>query len=108
MVVCVAVTPDGQIGPRWGRADRVAIANVQGGALAGWQEFEVGWDRLHDAGTEGAHHARVARFLLEHHVETVVAQHVGEGMLGMLRQMGLQVRLGAVGDAREAAIAAAA
>jgi len=107
MVVCVAVTSEGQIGPRWGRADRLAIANVQGGTLVGWQEFDVGWGDLHDVDTEGAHHARVARFLLEHHVETVVAHHMGEGMLRMLRRMGLQVRFGATGDAREAAIAAA-
>jgi hypothetical protein len=33
------------------------------GEIRGWQEFPVGWGTLHDQGTEGAHHARVARFL---------------------------------------------
>jgi predicted Fe-Mo cluster-binding NifX family protein len=37
-----------------------------------------------------------------------VAQHMGPDMEHMLEQMGLTVRLGASGDARQAAIAAAA
>jgi len=108
MVVCVAVLSDGQIDPRWGRAARVAILDVQDGIVVGWQEFDVGWDELHDVGTEGGHHARVARFLQEHGVQTVVAQHMGPDMLLMLEQMGLTVHLGASGDARQAAIAAGA
>lgn len=108
MVVCVPVLSDGQIDPRWGRAARVAILEVQDGAVAGWQEFDVGWDVLHDVGTEGGHHARVARFLQEHSVQTVVAQHMGPDMLHMLGQMGLTVRLGVSGDARQAAIAGSA
>ena len=88
------------------RGARVAILDVQDGAVAGWQEFDVGWDELHDVGTEGGHHARVARFLREHGVQTVVAQHMGPDMEHMLEQMGLTVRLGASGDARQAATAA--
>ncbi len=106
MVVCVPVTADGLIDPRWGRADRVAIAEVTGGGIANWQESDVGWSTLHDAGTEGSHHARVARFLQDHHVEAVVANHMGMPMVHMLERMGLKLRLGAMGDAREAAIAA--
>ena len=68
-----------------------------------WQEFDVGWGSLHDAGTEGSHHARVARFLREHGVEAVVAHHMGAGMTHMLEKMGLTVRLGETGSAREAA-----
>ena len=108
MVICVPVRSNGQIDPRWGRAAVVAIARVEDGAVAAWQEFDVGWDGLHDVGTEGGHHARVARFLREHGVQTVVAQHMGPDMLTMLGQMGLTVRLDADGDAREAAIAARA
>ncbi len=106
MVICVPVNADGQIDPRWGRAARVAIAELQGGTLAGWEEFDVGWDQLHDAGTEGGHHARVARFLQEHGVDTVVAHHMGPDMARMLERMGLDVRLGASGDARVAAMGA--
>src|SRR5665648_1289190 len=47
------------------------------GQIIDWQEFDVGWDDLHDEGTEGAHHARVARFLIDHHVDVVVAEHMG-------------------------------
>jgi predicted Fe-Mo cluster-binding NifX family protein len=108
MVVCVPVKTDGSIDPRWGRADRVAVAQVSAQGIVTWQEFDVGWSTLHDAGGEGAHHARVARFLLEHEVEAVVADHMGPGMLHMLEQMGLPIHLGAVGDAREAVVAAIA
>jgi predicted Fe-Mo cluster-binding NifX family protein len=105
MMVCVPVTGDGLIDPRWGRADRVAIAEVTARGIGGWQEFDVGWSTLHDEGTEGSHHARVARFLLDHHVEAVVANHMGEPMVHTLQQMGLEVRLGATGDARQASMA---
>lgn len=108
MVVCVPVMSDGQIDPRWGRAARVAIVDVEDGAVAGWWEFDVAWDDLHDVGTEGVHHARVASFLREQGVQVVAAHHIGPGMVTMLGRMGLTVRLGASGDARQAALAAAA
>jgi len=106
MVVCVPVSMDGSIDPRWGRADRVAIAQATAQGITSWQEFDVGWSMLHDAGGEGAHHARVARLLMDHHVEAVFADHMGPGMLHMLRRMGLSIHLGAVGDARVAVVAA--
>jgi predicted Fe-Mo cluster-binding NifX family protein len=102
MVVCIPVTADGQVAGGWGRANRVAVAEVAGGTIASWQEFEVGWDGLHDQGTEGSHHARIARFLTDHGVNAVVAEHMGPPMQQMLGQMGLTVRLGASGDARQA------
>lgn len=105
MVVCIPVAADGRIDPRWGRADRVALAEVSDGAVVSWNELDVGWSRAHEAGPEGSHHARIARFLIEHRVEAIVAHHMGEGMLNMLRRMGIKVRLGADGDAREAAAA---
>ncbi len=106
MRVCVPVTDDGQIDPRWGRASRVAVADVQAGVLAGWQVYDVRWDALHDATTEGGHHARVAGFLREHRVEVVVASHMGPPMIQMIGRMGIDVRLDASGDARGAALAA--
>ena len=105
MIVCVPVTADGSLDARWGRADRVAIAEVKEGTIARWEEFEVGWGTLHDEGTEGSHHARVARFLQDHQIEVVVADHMGPPMVNMLQQMGLEVRLGAAGDARGAVLA---
>ncbi len=106
MIVCIPVMPDGSVDPRWGRAERVAVATVGAAGIESWQEFDVGWGTLHDAGPEGQHHARVARFLQEQHVELIVANHMGQGMAQMLPKMGIAVRLGAAGPARDAVIAA--
>jgi len=108
MVVCVPVDVDGSIDPRWGRADRVAIAQASPEGITDWQEFDVGWSTLHDSGGEGSHHARVVRFLREHEVDAVVAHHMGPGMVHTLERMGLPVHLGAGGDAREAVFLALA
>jgi predicted Fe-Mo cluster-binding NifX family protein len=107
MHIAIPVTTDGAVDHSWGRAPRVAVADVQDGAVVDWQEFEVGWDRLHDEGTEGGHHARVARFLQEHEVTRVAVDHMGPGMTEMLRRMGIAVVLGAAGDARQVALDAA-
>ncbi len=106
MRVCVPVTPTGQV-DRWGRARQVAVAKVMSGEIVDWQLSNVGWDDLHDAGTEGAHHARVARFVREQGVEAVVAEHMGADMAHMLHRLGMTVHLGASGDARTAVLAAA-
>jgi predicted Fe-Mo cluster-binding NifX family protein len=106
MVVCVAVTEEGLVDPRWGRAERVAVAEVSPDGVESWQEHYVDWASLRESETEGFHHARVARFLMEHRVEAVVASHMGEDMAHMLGKMGIAVRHGAVGSAREAVQAA--
>ncbi len=78
MILCVPMTTMGQGGPRRGRAGRVAVAEVVGGQMRRWEEYHVAWGRLHD---EGAHHARLARFVHEHHPSVVVAHHMGDSML---------------------------
>jgi predicted Fe-Mo cluster-binding NifX family protein len=108
MILCVPVTESGEVDPRWGRAGRVAVTEVVGGTVRSWEEFDVAWDRLHDEGSEGGHHARVARFVQEHRASIVVAGHMGDPMLEMLRRMNIDVRLGVSGDARQAVLAAAA
>lgn len=107
MRVCVPVTEDGQVDPRWGRADRVAVADVIDGDVRDWQKFEVSWGTLHDQGTEGAHHARIARFLLDNEVEAVAAHHVGPGMQRMLQSMSIRLVTDLTGDAAAAARRAA-
>lgn len=102
MKVCVPVTPDGLVDPRWGRAARVAVARIDAGAIVEWDEHDVGWDVLHDVGTEGGHHARVARFLTDQGIDVVVADHMGRPMVQMLGKMRIVARLGASGDARRA------
>ncbi len=106
MILCIPVTSDGLTAPGWGRSHRVAVANTSDGAITDWQEINVGWDVLHDEGTEGAHHARVARFLIDHHIDVVVAEHMGSGMTRMLTTMGIRTSLGAHGDAKAAVLTA--
>ena len=106
MIVCIPVTHEGFVGPGWGRADRVAVANVTANAIDAWQEFDVNWGLLHDSGPEGGHHARIARFLKEHDVQAVIAGHMGPPMEHMLGKMGIEVHLGAAGLAREALLGA--
>ena len=102
MIVCVPVTPDGDVDPRWGRAARVAVAVIEAGRITAWDEHAVAWDVLHDVGTEGGHHARVATFLKDHGVEVVVAGHMGPPMAQMLAKMRILARTGAQGSARAA------
>jgi predicted Fe-Mo cluster-binding NifX family protein len=108
MNVCIPVTEDGLIDPRWGRADRVAVVAITDVGIVGWQDFEVGWGGLHDSAGEGDHHARIARFLREHDVQAVVAGHMGPPMQNMLAKMRIVVHLGADGPAREATLQALA
>lgn len=108
MLFCVPVSGDGSIDPRWGRARRVALSRVEDGVITQWTEVEVDWDTLKDTATEGAHHARVARFLRERGVDVVIAHHMGRDMHHMLGRLGVAVRLGAAGDAGPAVLAAAA
>jgi len=103
--VAVAVDPAGAVGHSWGKAPRVAVAEVSDGQIVRWQEFDVAWDVSHDAGTHGSHHARVVRFLREHEVTHVVADHMGEGMVRTLAQLHIQVSRPEQLDAR-AAVAA--
>jgi predicted Fe-Mo cluster-binding NifX family protein len=102
MRVCVPITTAGTVEPRWGRADRVAVADVEDGAVSDWTEFDVGWGALHDSAPEGAHHARIARFLRDHQVQAIAVSHVGAGMQRMLTTMGIRIQTGHSGDARAA------
>lgn len=107
-VVCVNLAPDGQVGGGWGKAHRVAVAEVGEGRVLGWTEHEVAWDVSHDEGTEGSHHARIVRFLREQQAGVVVTGHMGPPMAHTLELMGVRVVLGAQGDARAAVLAAVA
>ena len=104
MNICVAITVSGDVAPRWGRADRVAVAAVSDGIIRDWREFEVGWSTEHDASTEGAHHARIATFLLDNKITAVAVQHLGPGMQRMLDTMNITVLADRSGPARDAVI----
>ena len=102
LVVCVPVSTDRQMGHSWGRAARLAVVRVAGGTIADWTEHDVAWDALHDVGTEGSHHARVVRFLLDQQVTTVIAEHMGPPMANTLGKMGIDTHIGVSGDAEAA------
>lgn len=104
MIVCTPIAPSGEIGHSWGRAHTVALWSVEDGAVVASETIDVGWDALHDAGTEGSHHARVARFLRDHRVAVVLASHMGGSMVNMIDKLGIRLVLGADGVAREAAL----
>ncbi len=108
MIICAPVTPGGEIGHSWGRAHTVALLTVEAGEVVASERMDVSWDSLHDEGTEGSHHARVARFLKEHRVNTVLASHMGAPMANMIHKLGIQLHLQAGGNARESALAVAA
>ncbi|NCD18107.1 MAG: dinitrogenase iron-molybdenum cofactor [Actinobacteria bacterium] len=108
MTYAIPVTPDGGVEQRWGRAPRIAVATVEGGAISDWQEHAVGWDVAHDEGTEGSHHARVVRFLRENAVTHVVVDHMGAGMHRTLGTMGIEILPVRSPVAREAVQLAAA
>jgi predicted Fe-Mo cluster-binding NifX family protein len=108
MRVCIPVSGDGHVGQGWGRAHRVAVVEIRGGEITRWQEYEVGWDEMHGRGPEGTHHAWIARFLIGHQVDAVVAGHMGPPMQNMLNKMGVRLQLGAAGDARTAVLDAIA
>ncbi len=103
-VVAIPVTTDGRVGHSWGKAQAIALATTDQGQIIEWRVERVGWDLLHDEGTEGSHHARVARFTQEHDVTHVIAGHMGQPMNTMLTKLNVVVRLGVEGPAREAAL----
>ena len=106
LVIAVPTDESGRVGS-WGRAKCVAVATTEDGEVKSWEECDVGWDVLHDAGSDRAHHARVARFVKDHGVDIVVVQHMGPGMVQMLERMGLKIDAGVLGDARHAVRVAA-
>lgn len=84
-----------------GRAPRVGLGTRDGRRLLSWQVIDVDWDRAHDQENEGSHHARVARFLREHHVQELYALRAGDDMRRMIGQLGIEFRTSS-GDARQA------
>lgn len=102
--VCVPVNDDGQVDRRFGKAASVAVATVSAGGIDSWRVDDVAWGAHHDAGPEGAHHARIVRFLRDNGIDTVVAGHMGEPMQRTVAKLGLRVHLGASGDARAAVL----
>ncbi|MCL2470901.1 MAG: dinitrogenase iron-molybdenum cofactor [Propionibacteriaceae bacterium] len=113
------------VGEGLGRAQTMAVADVEDGTILSWKEIEVRWDLSHDqpsAGEQaapdapfhtahtshGSHHARIVTFMRDHDVEVVVTGHVGPPMAHTLGLMGITVLVGATGEAKQVAVEAAA
>ena len=73
-IICIPVADDGQVGHSWGKARTLAVATVQDGTVTSWHTQTVDWDVSKAQGTEGAHHARVARFIKDNAVTDVLAR----------------------------------
>ena len=107
-IIAINVAGD-QVGEGFGRAHTVVVAQIDGGAIQEWIPYDVGWDVAHDqAASHGAHHATIVRFLNDHDVDAVVSGHIGPPMAHTLEAMGVAAYVGVTGDAREAALHAAA
>jgi len=108
MIIAVNVTGD-NVSEGLGRAQTMAVANVENGQIDSWQTYNVRWDLTHDLPSgHGAQHARITEFMTEHEVDAVVSGHVGPPMVYALSQMGIGVLQEAEGDARQAVLDAAA
>lgn len=104
MVICISIAGGDQVGGGWGKARDVAVAEVSPeGEILRWEDFNVRWDELHGQGGEGAHHARIAKFLMDHGVERVITGHMGPGMHHMLEKMNISTVVDVQGNAREIA-----
>ena len=90
-----------QVGHGWGRARVVAIVDISDGKVSGWQEDPVGWDTLHNSGTEGAHHARIVRWCRDNEITDVLVHHMGQGMVTTLTKLGLNLHQTNLPGARE-------
>jgi predicted Fe-Mo cluster-binding NifX family protein len=105
MKLATPVDGAGNSAAAWGRAHWIAVAEVRDDAIADWQVEEVSWDVLHDE-SHGGHHARVVRFLLDHGIDAIVVDHVGEGMRRMLHRMKIPTLAATPGDAQASVLAA--
>lgn len=115
LTIAIPVDAAERTAPAWGRAQRVAVATVQRAgdaasdwSITDWRVHDVGWNVAHDEGTEGAHHARIVKFLREHAIRAIVVDHVGEGMHRMLHTMGIPTLPMVQGDAQASVLVAIA
>jgi predicted Fe-Mo cluster-binding NifX family protein len=84
MLVCVAVTDEGLVDPRWRRTERMTIVKVEGGTILSSEKFAVSWGSLRQSGSERTHHSRVAHFLGQHRLDSLLTRDVGENMRHIL------------------------
>jgi|GEM_PF-105837 len=103
-ILNIAVNVAGtEVGGGLGRARTMAVATVNvADEITEWQEFQVGWDILHEQGPHGSLHAQIVGFMRDHNIAAVVSGHMGPPMVNTMMKLGV-LPLSAAGEARKAA-----
>ena len=92
-----------EVGGGLGRARTMAVATLNtADEITEWQEFQVGWDILHEQGPHGSLHAQIVGFMRDHDIAAVVSGHMGPPMVNTMMKLGV-LPLSAAGEARSAA-----
>ena len=92
-----------EVGGGLGRARTMAVATLNtADEITEWQEFQVGWDILHEQGPHGSLHAQIVGFMRDHDIAAVVSGHMGPPMVHTMMKLGV-LPLSAAGEARSAA-----
>lgn len=117
MKIAVAVLPNGMVNAHFGRADKLAFANIENGQITEWEEVSVPFaashgdhghhhdhDHQHEHGHHHAsgHHESIKDFLVESGVNLVLLDHAGPGMKLVQEQTDIKIVVGAQGNAKEA------
>lgn len=102
--VLLVIGDDGSVSGALPSAQSVVIADVRGLDIVRWQLHQVGWDALR--GTRDAE-GRIAAFVVEHHVQAIVADRLPESTRDALAAMGVAVFQRGGISARAAAVSAA-
>lgn len=103
---------NGKVNPHFGRADQMALADVEGVKITQWKVVDTPFanmhrDHDHHGGSGGhtpnpSHQSTIKQFLLDHDVDVVFVGHAGPGLQKVKDETKMNVVTGAQGDAREA------
>lgn len=115
MRIAVALLLNGKVNPHFGRADQMALVDVEDGKITDWQVVDTPFaemhkDHHHNDGETGhphrsSHQSTIKEFLTGHDVNAVFVQHAGPGLQKVKDETDIKIITGAQGDAREAVTA---
>lgn len=110
MKIAIAILPNGMINSHMGRTKRVALAAIENGKIADWQEVDVPFGENHDHNHnhhdhhddhhhhdhdhhhhDHHHHDAIGDFMVENGVDTVLVEHVGPGIQHVLNRAKVNV-----------------
>lgn len=111
MRIAVAVLPNGMVNAHFGRASKMALADVENGAITKWEEIDAPFAEMHGdhhhhhgAGHQPSptHQSTIKNFLVEQNVNVVLVHHAGPGLQKVKDDTDIEIVAGAQGNAREA------